>query len=52
MRRALSTLSLLAGLAACSSKQNNTKIVVEVWSDLAFPSQMDKIRIEAKGTTP
>jgi hypothetical protein len=51
MRRILWTLSLLAGVAACSSKQSDTKIVVEVWSDLAVPSQMDEIRIAAKGTT-
>ena len=51
MRRVLWTLSLLAGVASCSSKQNDTKIVVEVWSDLAVPGQMDEIRIAAKGTT-
>jgi Domain of unknown function (DUF2341) len=52
MQRALWILSLLVCVASCSSKQNDTKIVVEVWSDLAVPSQMDEIRIVAKGTTP
>jgi hypothetical protein len=52
MRRIYWRLSLLAGLAACSSQQNNTKIVVVVWSDLAVPTEMDSIRIDLQGPTP
>jgi|GEM_PF-2833799 hypothetical protein len=51
MRRISLMLSLLAGLAACSSQDKNTKIVVVVWSDLAVPTEMDRIEIDAQGPT-
>jgi len=51
MRRVYWTLSLFAGLAACSSQDNNTKIVVAVWSDLAVPTEMDSVRIDVQGPT-
>jgi hypothetical protein len=46
MRRVLLMLSLLAGLAACSSQKGNTQIVVVVWSDLMIPTEMDSIHID------
>ena len=51
MRRVCWMLSLLGGLAACSSQDKNTKIVVAVWSDLAVPSEMDSIHIDVQGPT-
>ena len=51
MRRISLMLSVLAGLAACSSQDKNTKIVVVVWSDLAVPTEMDRIEIDAQGPT-
>jgi hypothetical protein len=41
---------LLALAAACKSK-DDTKILVEVWSDLATPSQMNAVRIDISGPT-
>jgi hypothetical protein len=38
-------------LATCSSQDNNTKIMVAVYSDLAVPSKIDEIRIDVKGPT-
>jgi len=51
MRRISLMLSVLAGMAACSSQDKNTKIVVVVWSDLAVPTEMDSIEIDAQGPT-
>jgi Uncharacterized conserved protein len=42
-------VSLLAGLAACSSQKSNTEIVVAVWSDLTVPTEIDSIHIDVKG---
>jgi hypothetical protein len=39
-------------LAACSDKSSNTKIMVEVWTDLAIPSALDSIRIDVSGSSP
>jgi hypothetical protein len=48
MRRALWMLScVLAG--ACSSKGNNTKLMVVVGSDLAVPTEMDNIQVDIQG---
>ena len=49
MRRVLWMLSLLGGLAACSSQKSNTEIVVAVWSDLTVPTEIDSIHIDVKG---
>jgi hypothetical protein len=50
MRRVLRMVSLLAGLAACSSEKN-TQIVVAVWSDLTVPTEIDSIHIDVAGPT-
>jgi hypothetical protein len=44
-------VSLLGGLAACSSQESNTKIVVAVWSDLTVPTEIDSIHIDVTGPT-
>jgi hypothetical protein len=40
----------LALAPACKSK-DNTKIVVGVWSDLAVPSKLDRVRIDVNGNS-
>lgn len=51
MRRVFALLVLAIVLApACKDDKDKTKIVVAVWSDLAVPSVLDTIRIEASGT--
>ena len=47
MRRAF--LLLAIALAPACKRQDNTKIVVAVWSDLAVPTESDTIRIEVAG---
>ncbi len=44
----LSRLLLLLALAGCKST-SSTAIVVELWSDLRVPSQIDAVRIDAAG---
>ena len=49
MRRALAVL-VIALAPACKS-QDNTKIVVAVWSDLSVPSELNGVRIDVTGPT-
>jgi hypothetical protein len=51
VRRASWALPLLVALATCSSQDNNTKVMVAVWSDLAVPNKIDEVRIDVKGPT-
>jgi len=53
MRRGVWCFALILGLVgACSNdKSSNTKIMVAVWTNLAVPSEMDSIRIAAKGSS-
>jgi hypothetical protein len=46
MRRTLAFLAMLSALAPACKSQDNTKIVVAVWSDLAVPAELDTIRID------
>jgi hypothetical protein len=52
MRHGLALLSLAIVLAtACQQNQNNTKIVVAVWSDIPVPTGLDNVRIDVTGPT-
>ena len=51
MRRILAWLALGMVLAPACKDQDNTKIVVAVWSDLAVPSELDSVRIDVAGPT-
>lgn len=45
-------LTLVLGVAgACSNNDNNTKIVLRVWSDFTVPTEMNIIRVAVKGPT-
>ncbi len=45
----LALASCLAG--ACTREDSNTKIMVVVWSDLAVPTELDRVGIDVKGPT-
>ena len=52
MRRALACLAFVIALVpACKSTQDNTKIVVAVWSDLTISTELDSIQIDVTGPT-
>jgi hypothetical protein len=51
MRRILVLLASLIALAPACKSKDNTKIVVAVWSDLAIPSKLNRIRIDVTGPT-
>jgi Protein of unknown function (DUF1566) len=50
MRRTAVLLALVSTLAPACKGQDNTKIVVAVWSDLAVPDDLDSVRIEVTGS--
>jgi Protein of unknown function (DUF1566) len=50
MRRTAVLLALVGALAPACKSQDNTKIVVAVWSDLAVPDDLDSVRIDVTGT--
>jgi hypothetical protein len=49
MRRALIGFACASALASACESQDNTKVVVAVWSDLSVPAEIDAIRIDATG---
>ena len=50
MRRTAVLLALVSTLAPACKSQDNTKIVVAVWTDLAVPADLDSVRIDVAGT--
>jgi hypothetical protein len=50
MRRTAVLLALVGALAPACRSQDNTKIVVAVWTDLAVPDDLDSVRIDVAGT--
>ena len=51
MRRALAMAAIVLALAPACKSKDNTKIVVGVWSDLAVPSKLDRVRIDVNGNS-
>lgn len=51
MYRLLALLAFVFALLPACRNQDNTRIVVAVWSDLAVPTEIDSIRIDATRAT-
>jgi hypothetical protein len=46
-----SLVLLMLALGACGKTQDNTGLVVTVWTDYSVPDQLDEVRIEVSGAT-